>query len=214
MNRSLFPSPRETTWSRHKPDALSPTMPLCLPLQKLSLTHVNSNQCLDKASEEDSQVPSVKDCTHTRSQQWLLRNVTLPEVFWPHSAHSPTHTLTHTAAQRKQPGEQTCSLGTRKEKTSHEGIREERRPDWTVPPPPEIRGRSVFDPPQSEERGKTPSRRRWLLFVRLLFFWRDFTADSDALAGRDYETDPLSRGLYSPGQRSLPLESSLNVYWL
>uniref|UniRef100_A0AAQ4RME7 Polypeptide N-acetylgalactosaminyltransferase n=1 Tax=Gasterosteus aculeatus aculeatus TaxID=481459 RepID=A0AAQ4RME7_GASAC len=48
---------------------------------KLSLIHVNSNQCLDKASEEDSQVPSVKDCTHTRSQQWLLRNVTLPEVF-------------------------------------------------------------------------------------------------------------------------------------
>ncbi|KAF0045368.1 hypothetical protein F2P81_001897 [Scophthalmus maximus] len=48
---------------------------------KLTLVHVNSNQCLDKASEEDSQVPSVKDCTHTRSQQWLLRNVTLPEVF-------------------------------------------------------------------------------------------------------------------------------------
>ena len=50
-------------------------------LQKLTLIHVNSNQCLDKASEEDSQVPSVRDCTHTRSQQWLLRNVTLPEVF-------------------------------------------------------------------------------------------------------------------------------------
>ncbi|KAJ4930989.1 hypothetical protein JOQ06_025290 [Pogonophryne albipinna] len=48
---------------------------------KLSLIHVNSNQCLDKANEEDSQVPCVKDCTHTRSQQWLLRNVTLPEVF-------------------------------------------------------------------------------------------------------------------------------------
>lgn len=49
--------------------------------QKLTLIHVNSNQCLDKASEEDSQVPSVRDCTHSRSQQWLLRNVTLPEVF-------------------------------------------------------------------------------------------------------------------------------------
>ncbi|CAB1334683.1 unnamed protein product [Coregonus sp. 'balchen'] len=48
---------------------------------KLTLIHVNSNQCLDKASEEDSQVPSVRDCTHTRSQQWLLRNVTLPEIF-------------------------------------------------------------------------------------------------------------------------------------
>ena len=50
-------------------------------LQKLTLVHVNSNQCLDKASEEDSQVPSVKDCSHSRSQQWLLRNVTLPEIF-------------------------------------------------------------------------------------------------------------------------------------
>uniref|UniRef100_A0AAQ6AED1 Polypeptide N-acetylgalactosaminyltransferase n=1 Tax=Amphiprion ocellaris TaxID=80972 RepID=A0AAQ6AED1_AMPOC len=48
---------------------------------KLTLVHVNSNQCLDKASEEDSQVPSVRDCSHSRSQQWLLRNVTLPEVF-------------------------------------------------------------------------------------------------------------------------------------
>ncbi|KAK7891909.1 hypothetical protein WMY93_023872 [Mugilogobius chulae] len=28
---------------------------------KLTLVHVNSNQCLDKASEEDSQVPSVRD---------------------------------------------------------------------------------------------------------------------------------------------------------
>ncbi|XP_016139054.1 polypeptide N-acetylgalactosaminyltransferase 1-like [Sinocyclocheilus grahami] len=48
---------------------------------KLSLVHVNSNQCLDKASEDDSQVPSVRDCTGSRSQQWLLRNVTLPEMF-------------------------------------------------------------------------------------------------------------------------------------
>uniref|UniRef100_A0A8C1IYM4 Polypeptide N-acetylgalactosaminyltransferase n=2 Tax=Cyprinus carpio TaxID=7962 RepID=A0A8C1IYM4_CYPCA len=48
---------------------------------KLSLVHVNSNQCLDKASEDDSQVPSVRDCTGSRSQQWLLRNVTLPEIF-------------------------------------------------------------------------------------------------------------------------------------
>ncbi|KAJ3597440.1 hypothetical protein NHX12_000965 [Muraenolepis orangiensis] len=48
---------------------------------KLTLVHVNSNQCLDKANEEDSQVPSVKDCSHSRSQQWLLRNVTLPEIF-------------------------------------------------------------------------------------------------------------------------------------
>ncbi|KAI4811301.1 hypothetical protein KUCAC02_014213 [Chaenocephalus aceratus] len=57
------------------------SLSLSLSPQKLSLIHVNSNQCLDKANEEDSQVPCVKDCTHTRSQQWLLRNVTLPEVF-------------------------------------------------------------------------------------------------------------------------------------
>uniref|UniRef100_A0A9L0TN66 Polypeptide N-acetylgalactosaminyltransferase n=1 Tax=Equus caballus TaxID=9796 RepID=A0A9L0TN66_HORSE len=48
---------------------------------KLTLQHVNSNQCLDKATEEDSQVPSIRDCTGSRSQQWLLRNVTLPEIF-------------------------------------------------------------------------------------------------------------------------------------
>ncbi|XP_039188160.1 polypeptide N-acetylgalactosaminyltransferase 1 isoform X2 [Crotalus tigris] len=48
---------------------------------KLILLHVNSNQCLDKAAEEDSQVPSIKDCNGSRSQQWLLRNVTLPEIF-------------------------------------------------------------------------------------------------------------------------------------
>uniref|UniRef100_G1SCN1 Ricin B lectin domain-containing protein n=1 Tax=Oryctolagus cuniculus TaxID=9986 RepID=G1SCN1_RABIT len=48
---------------------------------KLTLRHVNSNQCLDKATEEDSQVPSIRDCSGSRSQQWLLRNVTLPEIF-------------------------------------------------------------------------------------------------------------------------------------
>ncbi|XP_010128039.1 PREDICTED: polypeptide N-acetylgalactosaminyltransferase 1-like [Chlamydotis macqueenii] len=50
---------------------------------KLTLLHVNSNQCLDKATEDDSQVPSIRDCNSSRSQQWLalLRNVTLPEIF-------------------------------------------------------------------------------------------------------------------------------------
>ncbi|MFT7816262.1 polypeptide N-acetylgalactosaminyltransferase 1 [Arapaima gigas] len=48
---------------------------------KLTLIHVNSNQCLDKATEDDSQVPSIRDCNGVRSQQWLLRNVTLPEIF-------------------------------------------------------------------------------------------------------------------------------------
>lgn len=60
---------------------MTSVVPCVSAAQKLTLVHVNSNQCLDKASEEDSQVPSVRDCTHTRSQQWLLRNVTLPEVF-------------------------------------------------------------------------------------------------------------------------------------
>ncbi|XP_067866668.1 polypeptide N-acetylgalactosaminyltransferase 1 isoform X2 [Heterodontus francisci] len=48
---------------------------------KLTLLHVNSNQCLDKSTEADSQVPTMKDCSGSRSQQWILRNVTLPEVF-------------------------------------------------------------------------------------------------------------------------------------
>lgn len=72
-------------------------MSVSLLLQKLSLVHVNSNQCLDKASEDDSQVPSVKDCTGIRSQQWLLRNVTLPEIFWAHT-RADRWTDSHTVA--------------------------------------------------------------------------------------------------------------------
>uniref|UniRef100_A0A8C6D9Z9 Polypeptide N-acetylgalactosaminyltransferase n=1 Tax=Moschus moschiferus TaxID=68415 RepID=A0A8C6D9Z9_MOSMO len=36
---------------------------------KLTLQHVNSNQCPDKATDEDSQVPSIRDCSRARSQQ-------------------------------------------------------------------------------------------------------------------------------------------------
>lgn len=46
-------------------------------LQRLTLRHVNSNQCLDEPSEEDKMVPTMQDCSGTRSQQWLLRNMTL-----------------------------------------------------------------------------------------------------------------------------------------
>uniref|UniRef100_A0A3B4TWM2 Polypeptide N-acetylgalactosaminyltransferase n=1 Tax=Seriola dumerili TaxID=41447 RepID=A0A3B4TWM2_SERDU len=70
----------QTHTHTHTPHYLRNSVAYC-DFCKLTLVHVNSNQCLDKASEEDSQVPSVRDCTHTRSQQWLLRNVTLPEVF-------------------------------------------------------------------------------------------------------------------------------------
>uniref|UniRef100_A0A4W3JXK4 Polypeptide N-acetylgalactosaminyltransferase n=1 Tax=Callorhinchus milii TaxID=7868 RepID=A0A4W3JXK4_CALMI len=48
---------------------------------KMTLLHVNSNQCLDKAMETESQVPTMKDCNGGRSQQWILRNVTLPDIF-------------------------------------------------------------------------------------------------------------------------------------
>ncbi|OWK09875.1 hypothetical protein Celaphus_00006389 [Cervus elaphus hippelaphus] len=34
--------------------------------------HVNSNQCLDKATDEDSHVPSIRDCNGSWFQQWLL----------------------------------------------------------------------------------------------------------------------------------------------
>uniref|UniRef100_A0A668A9I5 Polypeptide N-acetylgalactosaminyltransferase n=1 Tax=Myripristis murdjan TaxID=586833 RepID=A0A668A9I5_9TELE len=45
--------------------------------ERLTLLHVNSNQCLDMPSEEDKMVPTLRDCTGSRSQQWLLRNMTL-----------------------------------------------------------------------------------------------------------------------------------------
>lgn len=50
---------------------------LCLCVQRLTLLHVNSNQCLDMPSEEDKMVPTLRDCNNSRSQQWLLRNMTL-----------------------------------------------------------------------------------------------------------------------------------------
>ncbi|RXM99103.1 Polypeptide N-acetylgalactosaminyltransferase 13 [Acipenser ruthenus] len=45
--------------------------------QRLTLRHVNSNQCLDEPSEEDKMVPTLRDCRGSRSQEWLLRNMTL-----------------------------------------------------------------------------------------------------------------------------------------
>uniref|UniRef100_A0A3B3ZTX9 Polypeptide N-acetylgalactosaminyltransferase n=1 Tax=Periophthalmus magnuspinnatus TaxID=409849 RepID=A0A3B3ZTX9_9GOBI len=45
--------------------------------ERLTLLHVNSNQCLDMPSEEDKMVPTLRDCNGSRSQQWLLRNMTL-----------------------------------------------------------------------------------------------------------------------------------------
>uniref|UniRef100_A0A8C4QCT3 Polypeptide N-acetylgalactosaminyltransferase n=1 Tax=Eptatretus burgeri TaxID=7764 RepID=A0A8C4QCT3_EPTBU len=49
--------------------------------QRLTLRHVNSNQCLDKAVEQDRQVPTVQECNGSRSQQWILRNMTVPSSF-------------------------------------------------------------------------------------------------------------------------------------
>uniref|UniRef100_A0A8D3BP90 Polypeptide N-acetylgalactosaminyltransferase n=1 Tax=Scophthalmus maximus TaxID=52904 RepID=A0A8D3BP90_SCOMX len=45
--------------------------------ERLTLLHANSNQCLDMPSEEDKMVPTLRDCNGSRSQQWLLRNMTL-----------------------------------------------------------------------------------------------------------------------------------------
>uniref|UniRef100_A0A669EBB6 Polypeptide N-acetylgalactosaminyltransferase n=2 Tax=Oreochromis TaxID=8139 RepID=A0A669EBB6_ORENI len=45
--------------------------------ERLTLLHVNSNQCLDMPSEDDKMVPTLRDCNGSRSQQWLLRNMTL-----------------------------------------------------------------------------------------------------------------------------------------
>ena len=46
-------------------------------MQKLTPRHINSNQCLDEPSEEDKMVPTMRECGDGRSQQWLLRNMTL-----------------------------------------------------------------------------------------------------------------------------------------
>ncbi|XP_055494055.1 polypeptide N-acetylgalactosaminyltransferase 13 [Leucoraja erinacea] len=46
-------------------------------VQRLTLRHVNSNQCLDEPTEEEKMVPTMKDCSGVQSQQWVLRNMTL-----------------------------------------------------------------------------------------------------------------------------------------
>ncbi|XP_056610069.1 polypeptide N-acetylgalactosaminyltransferase 13 [Triplophysa dalaica] len=45
--------------------------------ERLTLLHVNSNQCLDMPYEDDKMVPTLKDCNGKRSQQWILRNMTI-----------------------------------------------------------------------------------------------------------------------------------------
>uniref|UniRef100_A0A8C2IZU5 Polypeptide N-acetylgalactosaminyltransferase n=1 Tax=Cyprinus carpio TaxID=7962 RepID=A0A8C2IZU5_CYPCA len=49
--------------------------------ERLTLLHVNSNQCLDMPSEDDKMVPTLRDCSGRRSQQWILRNMTLISLF-------------------------------------------------------------------------------------------------------------------------------------
>ncbi|XP_078259994.1 polypeptide N-acetylgalactosaminyltransferase 13 [Rhinoraja longicauda] len=46
-------------------------------VQRLTLRHVNSNQCLDEPTEEEKMVPTMKDCSGVQSQQWMLHNMTL-----------------------------------------------------------------------------------------------------------------------------------------
>ncbi|GAB1597396.1 polypeptide N-acetylgalactosaminyltransferase 1-like isoform X14 [Argonauta hians] len=43
--------------------------------QTLSLKHVNSNQCLDKPSSDDSDTPSIGNCNNSPSQKWILTNM-------------------------------------------------------------------------------------------------------------------------------------------
>lgn len=57
------------------------TLSVFVSCQRLTLLHVNSNQCLDMPTEEDKMVPTLRDCNGSRSQQWLLRNMTLS--VWP-----------------------------------------------------------------------------------------------------------------------------------
>lgn len=75
-------------------------------LQRLTLLHANSNQCLDMPSEEDKMVPTLRDCNGSRSQQWLLRNMTLnvwsltspTQPFYSHPNQSWLSTHTHQVA--------------------------------------------------------------------------------------------------------------------
>ncbi|XP_032801976.1 polypeptide N-acetylgalactosaminyltransferase 13 isoform X1 [Petromyzon marinus] len=48
--------------------------------KKLIMRHTNSNQCLDKATEQDRQVPTMRECDGGRSQQWILRNMTVAAI--------------------------------------------------------------------------------------------------------------------------------------
>ncbi|XP_029633286.1 polypeptide N-acetylgalactosaminyltransferase 1 isoform X4 [Octopus sinensis] len=43
--------------------------------ETLSLKHVNSNQCLDKPSPDDSDTPSIGNCNNSPSQQWILTDM-------------------------------------------------------------------------------------------------------------------------------------------
>nr|XP_031361332.1 polypeptide N-acetylgalactosaminyltransferase 13 [Lonchura striata domestica] len=45
--------------------------------EKLTLRHLNSNQCLAEPSAEERLVPTMRECGGGRAQQWLLRNATL-----------------------------------------------------------------------------------------------------------------------------------------
>lgn len=83
----LVASPFQDWKAQKRCDLFSPSA-----LQRLTLLHVNSNQCLDMPSEEDKMVPTLRDCNNGRSQQWLLRNMTLsiwssPKAPHPHPPH-------------------------------------------------------------------------------------------------------------------------------
>lgn len=67
----------QTLWDSYTLVCFSFFYKSVFPPQRLTLLHVNSNQCLDKPSEEDKMVPTLRDCSGRRSQQWILRNMTL-----------------------------------------------------------------------------------------------------------------------------------------
>lgn len=96
------------------------------------------------------------------------------------SDHTPhTHKHTHSHTQRPRVSNRGNRLFIKnwapgKERLPMKGMRDERRWDWTVLPLPEIRGRRVFDPPRSEQRRRTLSRRTWLLLYVCFLFLKRF----------------------------------------
>lgn len=98
----------------------------------------------------------VSETAHTRAPNSGYSAMSHYQRSSDQTLHTRKYTHSHTRRpRRRNQGKGQCflKLGTRKRKTSREGIQEDIRTAWTALPLPQIRGRSMFDPPQSETHG-------------------------------------------------------------